>query len=140
MDVNLISDGNGDWESQIGAAISRAVDAQASDHDGELRRFRTVMASAPDVVHAKLGAPLSEDRLQQLLNTQAFETAAREFADVEQIQFMVSRRSDAFYLAVITVPGIEQDFVGDASTEAFAFAVALARAGAFIATSGQLPD
>ena len=140
MDVSLITDGNGNWESQIGATISRALDGQASDHHDVLLRFRSVMASAPDVVHAKLGKPLSEDRLQQLLDTQAFETAARECADVERIQFMVSRRSDDFYLAVITVPGIEQDFVGDASTEAFAFAIALARAGSFIATSVQYLD
>ena len=140
MDLNLSSEGGGDWESQICDAISRALDAKASEQEGELRQFRTVLANAPDVVHAKLGMPLSEDRLLQLLDTKAFETAAREFADVEQIQFMVSRRSDAFYLAVITVSGIDQDFVGDASTEAFAFAVALARAGSFIATGGQNLD
>ena len=136
MDLNLISGDGGDWESQVGAAIARVLEAKPADHEWELRRFREVMANAPKSVSALLGTPLPEDRLQSLLEVQAFESAAREFSDVEQIEFMVSRRSDAFYLAVITVPDIEQDFVGDASSEAFAYCIALARAASFIASNG----
>ena len=135
MDLNLISGDGGDWQSQIGGAIARALEATPIDHKSELRCFREVMVNAPKSVSALLGTPLSEDRLQSLLEVEAFETVAREFSDVEQIEFMVSRRSDAFFLAVITVPDIEQDFVGDASSEAFAYSIALARAASFIASN-----